>query len=866
MTGARPVLRLVDPAPGVHIVRQAIEDAQGDFGDAEHLTLAAPPGTSAALGYALPQATVLPEQRLEAWVWCNRPGAQLAAVVELPRSPDPATGRNRQLLVRSGVVAKAGGWQQLALGDVPTLLTRQARIARLQYRCDISELGAFVTHLVVLVPGGVGPTEVWVDQVALYGPLRPGGAGADGGGTAAPPLDLAKAWAGEVVLASGSEVQTPRGAPPAMPRIIQWQGEPFDLLARLGFDAVWMGRLPNAPELSEANRLGLWLVCPPPPPETLAEHGLGSEYDGVLAWDLGELASAADVELAEQWARALQRHERRPDRPTVLRPRAMAREASRIADIIVLGRPTMGSTASWLEYSSWLTHARRMARPGVGVWLAIDTQRSSHALAQLAALRSGAASPGAATYRHLSQSTAAAVGVWPRGFWFLSQSSLAAADADARARSLALELTNLRLGLIEPWLSRGKAAAAAQSSDPELTAMVLKVERSHLVIPMRWSDAAGGSAGTPPGPRAPGVRGAAQPVTIVLPGVPESCEAYLLTVAGPRQLNTRRVTGGLSVTVDELADDSFLLLTEDGYAYTQVERYLRRCAGRAAQARVELAALRRQEAVGVASRLSPAGLQAVNAAPDLAAIDAAMAAIHRTLVSQDFAAAFARAAASDRMLDRLEARLFAAMWPDGAAGASPVRGEWSTLVDLERAAAFLGGAGAAPIGFAAGEFEDLPALLDHGWRRSEALQPGVAGTVRLSPEAPHGGTYCLELEARMTASGPAPALTTPPVWITSPPLVAPTACLIEIRGWARVAETPIGSADPLLVFDSLGGEESAVRIASGPSWQPFRLVRVAAPGAECRVTVALGGVGRAAVDSLEYRVIPLPAALAARPQ
>jgi hypothetical protein len=328
----------------------------------------------------------------------------------------------------------------------------------------------------------------------------------------------------------------------------------------------------------------------------------------------------------------------------------------------------------------------------------------------------------------------------------------------------------------------------------------------------------------------------------------------------------------LSVTVEHLPDDAFLLLTEDGYAFAHVDRYLRMCAPRAAQARVELAALERQQAAGVAAKLPAALLQSAGAEADLTAVDDSMAAIHNTLSSQDYAAAFARAEAAEQILESLRERLFAVMWPDGEAGASPVRERGDEAVrqsaesraglgpDMERVATLAANSSAPAQPLRGGEFEDLQALMAGGWRRSDDAQAGVKGAVRLSPDGPHSGAYCLELAASPggESSGP-PALATPPVWITSPPLVVPAGHLIEITGWARVSEAPLGSSDPLLIFDSIGGEESAVRIATAPSWKRFRLVRAAPAGAECRVTIALGGVGRAAVDSLEYRFIPLPA-------
>jgi hypothetical protein len=861
MDGAEPMLRLAEAAPGVQIVRQAIEAGEGADGVAEHVTMAISP-SGAALAYQLPQAAAIAEFRLEAWAWCNRPGMQLGAVVVLPRSTDPATGKDRELILRSGATAGGGNWQQLTMDGIPSLLERHARVARMQYGGGIEERGAYISHLVLLVPGGTGPTEVWLDKVALYGELRPVDGAAQGEG----PIDLAAAWSdGAASPANGG---ASRREPPPVPRIIRWQGEPLESLQRLGFDAVWMGRLASAAELAEASRLGLWLVCPPPTLEALQSGGLGSEYNGVMAWDLGVLADEADLAFAQEWARTLQRHELVHDRPTLLRPMAMPREASRVADIMVLGRPTFGATATWLEHATWLGREKRQARAGTAAWSLIDTHRSDKAIAQVATLRGGHAATGAASYEHLCRAIGAAAGCWPRGYMFESASSLASNDADARMRSRALELINLRLGLIEPWLARGKVATSVQSSRADVSAMVLTVERSHLVLPVLWNIEGRATATLhrqQPGPLQDG-RYVDQGVpidesaTFVLPGVPEACDAYLLTIGGPRQLVTRRVTGGLSVTVEQLPEDGLLLLTEDGYAFSQINRYLRMYAPRAARVRVELAALRWKQASAAAKQLSPALLQATDATRELGVIDAAIGAAGRSLAASDFAAAFARAAVAEQALEVLHARIAAAIWPDDAAGARPLRDDWSALPDLEQVAAVTAHSPQPATLWPGGDFEDLDALLALGWHRSNEMIAGAASAVRLSPDNPHDGKYSLELTATAEEDVSAPPLLpTAPVWITSPPVPASAGQLVEITGWVRILETPLGAADPVLIFDSLGGEESALRITSAPLWQPFRLVRAVPPGAECRVTVALGGLGRVAVDDVGYRFLPLPA-------
>ena len=118
----------------------------------------------------------------------------------------------------------------------------------------------------------------------------------------------------------------------------------------------------------------------------------------------------------------------------------------------------------------------------------------------------------------------------------------------------------------------------------------------------------------------------------------------------------------------------------------------------------------------------------------------------------------------------------------------------------------------------------------------------------------------MELEVASETHGETPPLPATPVWVTSPPLQTPPGHLVEVTGLVRVPEAPLGVADPLVIFDSIGGEESAVRLYSAPSWTAFRMIRAAPTGVECRLTIALGGVGKAHIDSLRYRFIPLHSA------
>jgi hypothetical protein len=851
MDDATPALKLLNPSTEVRLIGQAIEAGRSRFGNAsERVVVSVAPGSSAQLAYDLPAAIVLSETRLSAWVSCNRPGAQLAATVVLPRAIDEETGQPRRLLIRSNKNGRGGDWEQLDFAEIAKELPAQARVARAHYGGAMDERGAYVSQLVVLAPGGPGYTELWVDQVAMYGVLNVDGHAPGSMPNQAVSGSSITPAAFESAAANATPAVTAlSGKPPAAPRIIQWQGEPLEFLQKLGFDAVWMGRPPVDSEIADARRLGMFIVCEPPTPEQMRTLPLDSRFAQVMAWDLGTLTQPGDLELCHRWSQAIEYYESVPSRPVLLRPTGMTREASRIADLVMIGRPTLGSTISWPAYGAWLGQQRRLVRGGTPLWVNVETHCGSHFASQLGALRGSSAAIVPATFHDLTMATAAAFSVSPRGFCFQSQASLAGGEPENQIRGLALELTNLRLGLAEPWLAGGKSATVAHSSRPDLSGLVVKVERSHLIVPMRWSDQA----------LAPGGKTTPQPITFKLPGVPESSDAYLLSIAGSQRLPAKRVTGGLQLTVDYLPDDAFLLVTEDGYAYSHIERYLRQHAPRAAQARVELAALRRQQAAQAL-----ATLPGIDARAELTPVDAQMTAVAETIRRSDYAAAFACAAEAERLLDETLQRIGVTAAPSLPAGSAPLPLDWTTLAELRSLETALPG-GSPPQAIPGGDFEDLNVLLQSGWQRIEQPLAGVKTTVRLSPEAPGQGSYCLELQViNESPGGTPPAIPQSPVWVTSPPLQTPPGHLVEISGQVRVAEAPLGLADPLVIFDSIGGEEGAIRVDSSPAWRPFRMLRVPTPGAEMRLTIALGGVGRAQVDGITVRYIPLQGATVAQ--
>jgi len=818
MDGQETILRHLPGTVRTEIIHQSVDRRLYRFGTgAERIRLACPAGNSALLAYQLPQAPVIAELRVSAWVLCNRPGMQLAATVVLPRSINVSTGRPHELLVRSGTLGKGIGWEQLTLSNMPTLVERMTRVARLQFESELDEREAYVSQIILLAPGGKGLTECLIDQIQVYGIVGSQGR--------QKPADIQ-------LDSHPLEINF------QIPKVIQWQGEPFKLLAELGFDAIGMKRIPSPGELQEAKTLGLAIVCPPPTPRQLTRQGIPEELSDIYAWDLGEQLSSDDLDHIIRWQELIKRFDPVDSRPTLIAPRLFTREASRLANVLVIGRPLLGTEITLQEHTAWLTHQSRLARPGTDIWTTLDTQLSPTQALQAVALQLPSHLAADASYQQLSALTSATFAVKTHGFYYASTTSLAAIDVATQRRSKAIQLNNLRLKLAEPWLASGKVLEVARSSQPQLTALVMKSERSHLLVPIRWSS----SMRLSPSPEQRGS------ISFTVPGVGESSEAYLLTLGGTKRLRHKRVTGGVRITMESLPSDAFILLTDDPQAFSQVARYLRKIAPQATKLRRDLVTLHFQACTQLLGNSSGTSDDNSLGKHLLEQATLEIQACDRYLASGSQDLAYESADKVDRILSQLDDAL-ASPRTRGTASMASVAA--SAQLHLQQKLA------RTPVGenlLRGGEFENLAPLLKAGWRHRQLPLEGITSSVRLSSTAPHSGSYCLELEAKPASeSAPLPVVPASPVWISTAPVQVQAGDLVEITGVARVPEPLLGTIDGLQIIDSLGGPDMAIRITHSPSWQPFRVIRAAPTDGQITVSIALSGLGVAQVDDLAIR-------------
>jgi hypothetical protein len=156
----------------------------------------------------------------------------------------------------------------------------------------------------------------------------------------------------------------------------------------------------------------------------------------------------------------------------------------------------------------------------------------------------------------------------------------------------------------------------------------------------------------------------------------------------------------------------------------------------------------------------------------------------------------------------------------------------------------------------AGDFEDIGAMVQAGWRYNLQPSPTLKTTVELVPQAARTGRLGLRLaiEAADPQKSPA-AIETPPIQFVSPQVPVEAGQTVCIYGWVKVPKPITAGDDGLMIVDSLSGEALADRIGRTDGWRQFALYRVAPRSGPMTVTFALTGLGEAFIDDVAIQVI-----------
>jgi hypothetical protein len=828
----------------------------------EAISIEASAGSSLRLEMPIGPAVVIDEFAAAAWIRANRPAIRLAARVVLPDFVSRKTGRPVELLLPGPPTAEVERWVQLRVAGLPQALARRLPALHLEHGPQGTVAGATVTHLVLDLYSTPGRYDIAIDDVTVTGSVPAAGRGprrdplvrpvaAESFG---PPVDPPAGLARGVLEVAGM---------PFFPRALDHSGEPLAAIAALGFNCVRLPEPATAELLAEAREAGLWVICPPPAipdvdvrdPDTVPAL---RNWDRVLMWDLGSGLAAGDVEPLAEQARRIRACDLRQGRPLIASADSGLREVSRHLDMLVARRTVLGTSLELADYLTWLRERPRLTRPGTPLLATLSTEIDPRAARQAAALAGIGGRGLAVDPESLCLASLSAVAAGTRGILFASSSRIDADDHEARLRAAASREMNMRLAVLEPWAAAGRFSAAAQTSDREVQAVVIEAARARMVVAWRCVQGTQICArryeGALPKDEAA--------LTVLVPGMPEAHQAWVVGPGGLKPLRQRRVTGGVAVTLDHFTSHALVLCSGEPAVTAHVQERLRQAAPAEMASARTLAGLVLADDAALLGALPPTALGNLPVAAMLGAArqDAVDA---EGLAARDPATAvekFRRCAAICGQFERLA-------WERGIQGtgsllslmASPLSISDATLGEQWRFTAAIAAAVPGAELLPGGGMERVDDLSHAGWRHFAQEQPEIRTAVEISRTKPFAGGGCLRLEARAAETDAPPVVVeTPPVWITTPALQVPVGKLLEISARVWVPKPIKGSVDGLLVFDSLGGPALAERVGVTRDWTRLAVYRIAPPdavGEPLVVTFAVTGLGEALIDDVSVRVL-----------
>lgn len=848
-------------------------DASHSGTASEYLRISAGQGTFIRYDYPVAAARVIDELRPSLWINSDRAGLRLMAWVVLPRTRDPGTGQPFGVWVRGTSYTEVGNWQRLVV-DTQVTLQQQVSILRSSHPgLEVDEREAYLDRLVLNVYSGPGLCHVWIDDLEIEGLYTEGAKSASARGAKSVARSSSPDGVGSIYRETGLTSGDPPGigsrslegsvfvanGRPFVPAVIEYNGEPFEWLQELGFNTIQLPQPPTEEQLRAAERLGMWLVAPPP--QALAAGAVEPAFDRVLAWDLGRDLGPGDIEVTRQWVEQIR--QRDPQHPFVGHVAAGLWEYSSLMDVLILERNTAGSSCEMGTYVEWLHERQRLARFGRLFWATVETQPSRSVVEQLVALRSvhrtpvgGTEPDGAATATEglpshdpdqirLAAHSALAAGV--RGLCFKSYSRLDSTDPATRRRALALRLINSELALVEPWIAAGRVVDEVATTTRDTRVVIMQAERSRLATILH----------APARQQFVHAPFDADSVPFDVLGIPITDRIYQITGAGPRELRRRP---GLRVVVEGPDPVSWVLMTDSERPWSHVAQQLATRGRELVSLRYELdrEALDQTQAIDQWLNARTTGASR----PDGTSLSTAAAELQhakRLLDAGDLDAAHRRL----QTLERQVARVRRNRWEQAIVGfSSPVASPCCTsfeslplhvaLSERVRTSAWSYNL------LAAGDFENLPQMQQAGWQQDLADVPHIQASAELSLADPRAGRSSLRLQAQPAdPKSPPSVVEISPLRIESAPVPVRAGQLVRIRGWVKVPQPLAGSRDGLLIYDNQAGLPLAHREQHAPEWREFGLYRAVTQPGPLIVTFELTGLGEVWLDDVTVSLIDL---------
>ena len=419
------------------------------------------------------------------------------------------------------------------------------------------------------------------------------------------------------------------------------------------------------------------------------------------------------------------------------------------------------------------------------------------------------------------------------------------------------------------------------TSHRDIKAAVLRCNQGVLVIPI-WQ---GKFSQFVPG------QAAVSKLTLLVPQVPKTAQAWEISPAEVRGLKTDRVDKGLKVTLPEFGLTSFVIFTSDTNLMGRFQDQARSRRQQAAQWSHDMALYEYEKVVKVHTQLEQMGVTLTDGNALLADAKRRLQKSKEHWDSHNFAEAYHEA---ERALRPVRI-LMRAHWEKAVRGLNtPVASPYAvSFYTLPKHWQYMDQVRKSSVGanvLNGGDFELPPERVQEAWKLEKVTLDDLEMTAARVSEMTVArveakettleakdkdkkketketkaatvtdrvieGRQCLKMQIQPHANKPAPqALERTLLALSSPSLKLPPGTLVQISGWVNIPTPITASPDGALVYDSAGGDPLAMRWTDPMPWTKFVVYRRVPASGTINVTMAMTGVGIVYFDDI--RIEPL---------
>ncbi|MEO6809132.1 MAG: hypothetical protein ABI353_08455, partial [Isosphaeraceae bacterium] len=906
-------------------------------------------GSAFYYSFPLPKVPLSDDLKATLYVRSSRPGIQLLGRVVLPADTDPESGEPSFVMVQGTVSDEADRWRKLELTNLPIEAERQARVLRFASKRKVSLDGAYLERLVVNLYSGPGETEVFLDDLKLS-PVadRVVAEAAD-----LPPLPRISQPANEPGAPGGSTGikidgnRLTRDGHPWVPTIIRAPGADLNILQELGLDVLALDIGADPKIGREAARLGFRLM---PQLDTSDRSDLRSaasrlddldaypNKNSVAFWDLGNALGAnqdkkvrkQELETVRTILRGLRdREDGTPGLATATAAdefRAYA-QAGRNLDLTGVRPEGWGTSQEPFDTYNYLVQRRNLTSlDNLGGLLWAWVPAAAPSAFRIAVWGRDVPPPWGSPQVQPEQVRLYAYTALAAGYRGLAYEGDADLTRDpGKARRLEIALLQAEMDLIEPIIAEGAdpivllptfppdpkpvvqfntlgiaggmnstrqrdAKKAETPAHPTIKAAAITTKDGGRLLIV--NDYAAGAQWQPP-------QMALYDLKIVTQ-VPESAQAWELTLGGLTFLESERLPGGKRISIPEFGGTSLILVTTDLALVERLKAQVRRIRSLAIPRAIEQGEAQIASVAEIHGMLARIGHNVLdkddkptNEAEVLlqTAKDSAFSA-RDALAREDYPVAWAEARRISRPLRILmrihwdQARLDLEKTTKTALGVpDPLPSPDASIASRKRKD--LPEVVVPPVGCPPllafnmlpshyhwlswirdypfsetqlptglfDEFDTTDDLIEDGWNLDEGFEyDRVVPKIEIEKGKGWNGNNSLKLTVgakRKDIKGLPPFLDHPAVAVRTPPISVSDKQLVRIRVMVKMPrQTPTG-AGGLIVRDSIGGEALQYRVSnSTPKWQEVVLYRRVPANGELTVLLGLAGFGEAYFDDL----------------